>query len=76
MSNFNQDHFFNKKEKLYFIVCGLLIAFSIIWVVNVYMEYRVVQLSWEEKGFHEMSPSQFWDIPTANFKPIINKLSG
>jgi hypothetical protein len=34
-SDFNQDHFFNKKEKAYFLLCGLIIASCVVWITQV-----------------------------------------
>ena len=66
---------FTKFQKLYLLMCGLIVAIALSWVTYVYMEYRVVNMQWEEK-FGGMTPSQIWDIPTANWKPIINKFNG
>jgi len=41
-----------------------------------YFEYRVANMAWQEAGYDKMTPEQFWDIPTANWKPIYEKFKG
>jgi len=58
MSNFNQDHFFTKTEKGYFLACGIIIALSVAYVTHLYFEYRVVFIynSWNVVMDHEKNP--------------------
>lgn len=73
MSDFNQDHHFGTWDKIWMLGCGLIVAACITWVTYVYFEYRVVNMAWKEAGYHKMSPEQFWDIPTATWKPVFDK---
>jgi len=69
-SDFNQDHFFNKKEKAYFLLCGLIIAFCVVWITHLYFEYRVVNATWETTF---VSPTAFWDeVPEWKWKKVFS----
>jgi peptidoglycan/LPS O-acetylase OafA/YrhL len=73
MSEWNDNHIFTTTDKIYMLLCGLIVAIAISWVTYVYFEYRVVNMKWTaEHG--SKSPSEFWDIPTWNWKPVFNKL--
>ena len=70
-SDFNQDHFFNKKEKAYFLLCGLIIAFCVVWITHLYFEYRVVNATWETTF---VSPTEFWnEVPEWEWKPVFKE---
>lgn len=66
---------FNTLDKIYFGLCGIIVAIAMSWLTYVYMEYRVVNMRWEE-DFGGKTPAEIWDIPTWNWKPVINKLEG
>ena len=69
-SDFNQDHFFNKKEKAYFSLCGLIIALCVVWITHLYFEYRVVNATWETTF---VSPTAFWDeVPEWKWKKVFS----
>ena len=71
MSNFNQDHFFSKTEKGYFLVCGIIIALSVAYVTHLYFEYRVVNATWETTF---VSPATFWEeVPEWKWQQVFNK---
>ena len=75
-ADFNQDHVFSTTDKIYMFFMGLVIAACITWVTYVYFEYRVVNMAWQDAGYDKMTPEQFWDIPTANWKPIYEAFKG
>lgn len=75
-ADFNQDHKYSLFDKTWMLLMGLLVAASISWVTYVYFEYRVVNMAWKEAGFDKMTPAEFWDIPTWNWKPIHDKFAG
>mgnify|MGYP000185485804 CR=1 FL=1 len=69
-SDFNQDHFFNKKEKAYFLLCSLIIASCVVWITHLYFEYRVVNATWETTF---VSPTAFWDeVPEWKWREVFN----
>ena len=59
MENWNDDHFFTKREKIYFLICGIIIALCVGYVNHIFWEYRVTNLQWEETF---TSPKEFWII--------------
>jgi hypothetical protein len=69
-ADFNQDHIFNKKEKAYFLFCGILVAMCLTYVTYLYFEYRVVNGTWETTF---VSPTAFWDeVPEWKWKKVFN----
>ena len=59
MDNWNDDHFFTKTEKIYFLICGIIIALCVGYVNHIFWEYRVVNAQWEQTF---TSPKEFWVI--------------
>ena len=70
-SDFNQDHFFNKKVKAYYLLSGLIIALCVVWITHLYFEYRVVNATWETTF---VSPTEFWnEVPGWEWKPVFKE---
>jgi hypothetical protein len=68
MSEFNQDHYWSPLEKLYFFICGLIIAMGVIYITHLYFEYRVVNATWETVF---VSPEVFWQqVPDWSWEPV------
>ena len=68
MSEFNQDHVYSKTEKLYFLICGIIVAVCVSYVTHLYFEYRVVNATWETTF---VSPAQFWnEVPEWEWKQV------
>jgi hypothetical protein len=57
---------FTTLDKVYFALCGIIMAAAMIWVTHVYFEYRV----------SGMARADYRDIPTWSWKPVFNKLNG
>lgn len=53
-------------DKIWFTICGLIVAACLSWLTYVYMEYRVV-------GIQKVD---YTDIPTWTWKPVFNKVGG
>jgi hypothetical protein len=50
---------YNTKEKLYFLLCGLIIISCVVWVTHIAWKYDRVSTEWD-KNF--TTPEQFWKI--------------
>ena len=59
MDNWNDDHLFTKREKIYFLICGIIMTMCVVYVNHIYWEYRVVNAQWEQTF---TSPKEFWVI--------------
>jgi hypothetical protein len=59
MDNWNDDHFFTKGQKIYFLICGILVVLSFVWVNYIFWEYRNINQEWNNTF---VSPKEFWDI--------------
>ena len=59
MYEWNDDHYFTKKEKAYFVFCGIVCALCISWVTYIAFEYREARVQWESTF---TTPEQFWII--------------
>ena len=57
---------FTTLDKIYFALCGMLVAASLIWLTHTYMEYRVIM----------MKKVDYSDVPTWSWKPVFNKIGG
>jgi len=57
---------FTTLDKIWFSICGMIMAISLIWVTHIYFEYRV----------DGMARADYRDIPTWTWKPVFNKLNG
>lgn len=54
---------YNKKEKIYFNIMGLIIASCLIWTTYIYFSYRQVSIEWNESF---TTPKAYWEIPELN----------
>ena len=50
---------FTKRDKIYFLICGIIIALCVVYVNHIYWEYRVVNAQWNATF---TSPETFWII--------------
>jgi len=57
---------FTTLDKIWFMICGMIVAISLIWVTHIYFEYRVIM----------MQKVDYSNIPTWSWKPVINKIGG
>ena len=71
MDDWNEDHFYTPLEKVYFLICGIIIALSVAYITHLYFEYRVVNATWETTF---VSPAEFWDeVPDWRWKEVFNE---
>ena len=71
MDDWNEDHFYTPLEKVYFLICGIIIALSVAYITHLYFEYRVVNATWETTF---VSPAEFWDeVPEWKWKEVFNE---
>jgi len=69
MSEWNEDHYFTKAQKLYMLGCGILVALALTWVTYLYFEYRVINQKWAETI---TTPQEYWSVvPKWEWKPVI-----
>ena len=59
MSNWNEDHFFTKGQKIYMLFCGLIIVSCVVWVTHIAWKYDRVNAEWDRTF---TTPSEFWII--------------
>ena len=59
MYEWNDDHFFTKGQKIYMLICGIIIALCFAWVTYIYFEYRAVNAEWNATF---TSTETFWII--------------
>lgn len=57
---------FTTLDKIWFGICGIIVAICLSWLTYVYMEYRVVG----------MQNVDYSDIPTWSWKPVFTKVGG
>jgi len=55
----NDDHFFTKGQKYYFLFCGLLVAFSLIWITYLAWDTREARADWNRTF---TTPQEFWTV--------------
>ncbi|MDA7798508.1 nucleoporin NDC1 [bacterium] len=54
---------YSLKEKLYFLLCGLIIMGCVVWVTHIAWEYRVINQQWDQEF---TTPKEFWSkVPRA-----------
>jgi hypothetical protein len=59
MEQYNDDHYFTRAQKIYFLICGIIIALTMAYVTHIWFEYRLVSAEWD-RTFE--SPETFWII--------------
>ena len=59
MEKWNDVHYFTRGQKIYFLICGIIIALCVGYVNHIFWEYRVVNQEWNETF---VSPETFWLI--------------
>jgi hypothetical protein len=53
---------YSTKEKIYFLICGLIITSAIVWTTYIYYDTRVTHKMWAQTF---TTPQEFWDIEKA-----------
>lgn len=59
MEQYNDNHYFTRAQKIYFLICGIIIALTMAYVTHIWFEYRLVNAEWN-RTFE--SPETFWII--------------
>jgi hypothetical protein len=68
MDDWNENHFYTPLQKVYFLVCGIIVALTVAYITHLYFEYRVVNATWETTF---VSPAAFWEeVPEWKWQPI------
>lgn len=68
MEDWNDNHIFTPMQKLYMLVCGIIICLAISYITFLYFEYRLVNGAWNTTF---VSPKEFWSaVPEWEWKPI------
>jgi len=49
---------YSLKEKLYFLLCGIIIVGCVVWVTHIAYHYRVINKQWEQEF---VNPKEFWN---------------
>jgi hypothetical protein len=74
MSEWNDEHIFTRAEKMYILVCGLIVALGVAYITHLYFEYRVEHALWQTTF---VSPKEFWaEVPKWEWKPIFEEFKG
>jgi hypothetical protein len=59
---------YSRKEKIYFLICGLIIALSIVWVTHLFFETRVERMAWDQEF---TTPEDYWSkVPRWEWKKV------
>lgn len=61
---------YSRKEKLYYLFCGIIIALSVVWVTYLFFETRAARVAWNEEF---TTPKEFWaEVPKWEWKKVIS----
>jgi len=66
---------YSTKEKIYMLICGLIIALGIVYTTYIYFETRAINNEWHQTF---TTPKEFWSkVPKWEWRPVIeNHLEG
>lgn len=53
------DQIYSKLERRLFLLLGVIIIASVVWVTHLYFEQRVINMSWNETF---TTPKEFWSV--------------
>lgn len=62
---------YSKKEKIYFLICGILIALGLSITTYFYFKSRVISMQWEQSF---TTPKEYWSkVPKWEWKPVFKE---